>query len=156
MLTEVLRILRPGGLFLSAEWGRYPAFHPSFDLDPAEHAPALCRFFGAMNSALAHRGIFPVASMVPSWLNSTGRFIDITPRVYYFPIGSWHIDPLLKRVGNVLQSILLRFSESARVFLLDSGLVEAQVDAMHSDLEHELHSIEGLVAVFHTVHATKY
>ncbi|KAI0049027.1 S-adenosyl-L-methionine-dependent methyltransferase [Auriscalpium vulgare] len=47
MLREIARILRPGGLFLSGEYGGYPALHPSHPMhaNPAAYIPHSARFY---------------------------------------------------------------------------------------------------------------
>lgn len=156
IITEVARILRPRGLFLSCEWGRYPAFHPSFNLDPAHYVPALCRFYDILNEALQRcRGLSPIAARVSSWISRSGLFTEIETQDFYMPIGSWPTDPDLQRLGKAVRAAFLRFTDSVRPLMLESGLSSTQVDALYANVRNELSSVGGLVLVYHTVHARK-
>ncbi|KAG6901202.1 hypothetical protein C0995_015449 [Termitomyces sp. Mi166 len=156
VLREVGRVLRPNGLFISYEWGRYPACHPSLRLRPSERAPGLCAFFDVLTQALDMcRGIKPIAGTVPDLLSAAGCFRDIAVRVYYMPIGPWHSDPRMKDLGKAFRAVLVRYADSVKPLLREAGLTEEQVEAIVAAYLHDLRTVSGLVADLHTVHARK-
>ncbi|KAJ7607480.1 S-adenosyl-L-methionine-dependent methyltransferase [Roridomyces roridus] len=157
LITEAVRLLRPGGLFLSGEWGRYPAFHPDFPgSTPPTHAPALVTFFARLQGALTARGLAPLSPPIAALLAHTGGFVDITSRDYYMPIGSWPADAALRRLGRAFRAVFMRYLASVRPLLIENGgLSEDEVDQMYQNVENELRTVQGMVTVFHTVHARK-
>ncbi|KAJ7123755.1 hypothetical protein C8R44DRAFT_840581 [Mycena epipterygia] len=157
LVVEVARLLRPRGLFLSGEWGRYPAFHPDFaPRTPATHAPALTAFFGHLYAALAARGLHPVFPPIGPLLAETGAFDDIVSEKHYMPMGPWHPDAAEKALGEAFLHAFLQYMASVRPMLTESGVVSAEeLDDEYGRVEQEVHNVAGLVSVFHTVHARK-
>ncbi|KAF5376694.1 hypothetical protein D9615_007865 [Tricholomella constricta] len=154
VLQEVGRILRPGGLFLSCEWGRYPAFHPALDLDPEVHAPGVCHFFEVLGKALEARcGIQPLASRIPAFLGNSGYFTNITPQCFYMPVGPWHAEPQMKLLGRAFRATLLRYADSVKPLLLEAGCTEEEMLHIIGGYVHELKTVRGMVCVLHTVYA---
>ncbi|KAG6852854.1 hypothetical protein C0991_008575, partial [Blastosporella zonata] len=139
VLGEVGRILHPGGLFISCEWGRYPSFHPALGLDPVEHAPGACHFFDTLTRALdVCRGIQPIAGTIPALLEGSGIFRDINQLCYYMPIGPWHADPQMKVLGRAFRASLVRYADSVKPLLAEAGLSGEQVSAIVGDYVHDL------------------
>ncbi|KAF8124846.1 S-adenosyl-L-methionine-dependent methyltransferase [Mycena galopus ATCC 62051] len=158
LILEVIRLLRPRGLFLSGEWGRYAGFDPAHspDSNPETDAPAHTAFFEYLHAALALRGLHPVAPPVAPLLAHTGAFDEITPREYHMPLGPWHPDPAMKRLGRAFRAAFLRYMDSVRPMLTDAGIVPAdELDAVYQDVRQELRNVEGLHCIFYTVHARK-
>ncbi|KAF8882839.1 S-adenosyl-L-methionine-dependent methyltransferase [Infundibulicybe gibba] len=156
MLQEIGRILRPGGLFISCEWGRYPSFYPSLNLSATGHAPRACRFFEALKNALRTcRGIEPVAARVPDMIFRSGFFTSITTQRFYMPIGPWHADEAFRRLGRAFRAAHVRYADSVKPILLESGLPEDEVAELISGYIHELKTTRNLVSVYHTVYAIR-
>ncbi|KAG6884446.1 hypothetical protein C0993_011048 [Termitomyces sp. T159_Od127] len=156
VLQEVGRVLRSNGLFVSYEWGRYPAFHPVMGFNPSEHAPGVCGFFDALTHALdVCRGIQPVAGTLPALLAEAGCYCNVTARLYYMPIGPWHGDPRMKELGQAFRATLVRYADSVKPLLIEAGWTEGQVAAIIAAYLHDLRTVSGLVAVLHTVHAQR-
>ncbi|KAJ7603476.1 S-adenosyl-L-methionine-dependent methyltransferase [Roridomyces roridus] len=157
LITESLRLLRPGGLFLSGEWGRYPSFHPSFTTHtPSTHAPALSTFFAYLQSALIHRGLPPVSPQIAPLLARSGAFTAITPDTYCVPLGAWPRPHALRRLGKAFRVVFLRYLASVRPMILaNGGIGETAFDELRVRVENELDTVAGLVCVFHTVHARR-
>ena len=157
LLTEVARLLCPRGLFISGEWGRYPAFHPTFaPRTPRTHAPAMTAFFAHLYAALASRGLPPIIPPVALLLAPTGAFNDIVLREYYMPLGPWHPDPAMKLLGRAFRVVFLRYAASLRPMLLESGVVGTEeLEVVYERVEREVRTVAGLVSVFHTVHARR-
>ncbi|KAK0217868.1 S-adenosyl-L-methionine-dependent methyltransferase [Armillaria fumosa] len=155
IIQEVKRILRPGGMFVSGEWGQHPLFHPSYNLDPVTQTPSLSHFFQVLQSALARRGIPLVAGNIHAWLQSAGGFAYITPQTHYLPIGSWSNDHTMQRVGKAFRTVLSRYMDSVRPIILDLGMNEADLDHLYANARAEVASAQGLVAVYYSVHARR-
>lgn len=150
-----MRVLRPGGLFISYEWAAYPAFDPSLQLDPATHAPASFRFHDAINGALQRRGLQAIAALVPSFLTNAGAFVEISPAQHYIPIGTWSTDPYLQSIGAASLQANMRYAQSVKPFLLESGWSEPDADTMLEDYIQEIRTRDGLVSILYTVHARR-
>ncbi|KAK0238947.1 S-adenosyl-L-methionine-dependent methyltransferase [Armillaria nabsnona] len=155
IIQEVKRILRPGGMLVSGEWGQHPSFHPSYNLDPASQTPSLSHFFQVLHRALTRRGILPVAGDVHARLQSAGGFADITPQIHYLPIGPWSNDHVMQRIGKAFRTVLSRYMDSVRSIILDLGMNESDLDHLYADARAEVASAQGLVAVYYSVHARR-
>ncbi|KAK7055516.1 secondary metabolism regulator laeA [Favolaschia claudopus] len=156
LIAEVLRLLRPGGLFLSGEWGRHPTFDPSYGRNPETDTPALITFFSHLHAALAARGLQPIAPEVGPLLAQSGAFEEITPREYYMPLGSWHPEPGMRRLGRAFRAAFLRYMDSVRPMIAESGVVSvAELDDAYDRVKQEVRDVAGLLSVFRTVHARK-
>ncbi|TFK36112.1 S-adenosyl-L-methionine-dependent methyltransferase [Crucibulum laeve] len=153
VLREVARVLRPGGLFFSGEWGRYAAFHSVFGLDPAIRAPASFHFYEALTNALRNcRGIEPIAQFIPGFLSTSGLFTQIFGQHFAMPIGPWHDDPQYKSIGKAFRAAHRRYADSVSSLLTEAGEDAGQIVAEYVD---ELRRVPGLVSLYHTVHARK-
>ncbi|KIM37900.1 hypothetical protein M413DRAFT_30557 [Hebeloma cylindrosporum] len=156
VVEEVARVLRPGGLLISYEWSPYPAFHPSLDRDPSIHAPASCRLAEAVRGAfLSTRGLHLLATEVPSILVNTGLFADVSPNQHHIPVGAWHADPSLRRIGTMCREAQEQYADSIKPLLLEAGWEEADASRILADYIQEIRTVGGLVIVLHTVHARK-
>ncbi|KAJ7750881.1 S-adenosyl-L-methionine-dependent methyltransferase [Mycena metata] len=157
LLAEVARLLRPRGLFLSGEWGRFPVFHRDYAPEtPATRIPALTAFFAHLHAALAARGLHPVAPPIAPLLAHTGAFDEISSREYHMPLGGWHPEPAMQRLGLAFRTVFMRYMGSVRPMLAESGVVPTdELDDVYQRVEQEVHEVEGLLSVFHTVHARK-
>lgn len=155
LLQEIGRILRPDGLFLSGEWGRYVAFDSSFISNPQTDAPGVNRFWNVINSALETRGLLPVAGNIPLWLHDSGQFKDITAQQFIVPIGRWPQDASARRHGKAMRSSLVQYAEAFIPMLKMDGWEESKLDDLLAGLVYDLRNVRGLVGVFHTVYARK-
>ncbi|KAJ7630121.1 hypothetical protein DFH06DRAFT_1439812 [Mycena polygramma] len=156
LLIEVARLLRPRGLFLSGEWGRYPGFHPSYaPRTPATDTPALTAFFAHLHAALMARGLHPVSPPIAPLLAQSGAFDEIAVREYHMPLGPWHPEPAMKALGLTFRTAYLRYMNSVRPMLEESGISAQVLDDMYVRAEREVRDNDGLIAVFNTVHAKK-
>lgn len=156
MACEVARVLRPGGLFLSCEWDRSVAFHPSLNISAPVRVPRTCKFFDVLTHALYAAGIQPVASSIPFILEGSGHFTDVIPRCFYMPIGPWHSDPRMRRLGRAFRAALVRYADSVRPMLLDdTRWTKEELDEIIGGYIHELKTVRGMVSIYRTVHARK-
>ena len=157
VLQEIARVLRPGGLFVSCEWGGCAAFDPSFEQVPSVHAPATVRFLGAITDALAAHGIQPLADQIPTFLANSGCFTDIRVEQRYIPIGVWPSDLALQNIGADYLKARVRYTDSSKPLLLAAGWNgnEAALERIITDYIQEIHTVSGLVDVLYTVHARR-
>lgn len=154
LLDQAARVLRPGGLFLAGEWGRFPALDGG--RDPRVAAPRACAFFAAVNEALARRRVLPAAEHLARWLQDSGRFDRISPREYAVPVGDWHPDARMREIGADMRRFLCVYAESMRVLLLEAGrLHQVAVDSLVRGYKEELFSVRGMVCIYYSVHARR-
>ncbi|KAJ7271148.1 hypothetical protein C8J57DRAFT_1603580 [Mycena rebaudengoi] len=156
-LREVARLLRPGGLFLSGEWNRTAAFHPTYaPRTPETHAPAFTAFIAHVHAALTARGLPALPPPVPALLAADPAFTGVTESTYYLPIGAWHEDAALKRLGRAFRYAVLRYAAGMRPMFVEGGILsEEEMNEVYANLKRELHAVAGLVGVFRAVHARK-
>ncbi|CAK5271236.1 unnamed protein product [Mycena citricolor] len=154
VIAQVARLLRPGGIFLSGEWGLLPAFNPDRSHIPV---PAMDRFFELVHTCLSQRGLPEVAPSVGPMLAASGAFGDITPEEHYLPLGTWHPDTALHESGMAMRGAFSRFMDSVRMMILDSviEITEDELAALYERVKRELLVTDGLATVFHTVYARK-
>ncbi|KAK0467097.1 S-adenosyl-L-methionine-dependent methyltransferase [Desarmillaria tabescens] len=156
IIREVSRILRPGGIFVSGEWGQHPTIHPSYNLDPASQTPSFCHFFQLLRDALARRGIPQnVPGTVHSLLQSSGGFFEVTPQTHYFPVGPWSSDHAIQRIGRAFRAVLSRYMDSVRPVILELGVNASDLDDLYAGARAEIGRAQGLVAVYYSVHARR-
>lgn len=148
-------MLRPSGLFLACEWGRSPAM--AGNMDPLTHAPRTCEFYRAVNETLfVSRGIVPVARNMSEYIQESGHFERIRPREYEMPVGDWHSNPQLSRIGAEFRNMLARYAASMRVMLLESGRYDVtEVDALVQGFLREIFTVPGIVCKYYTVRARR-
>ena len=156
VLNQACRVLRSGGIFLSYEWGRCAVFDHSYLLDPAIHAPASTAFYEALSNALRIcRNLYPIADRIPSLLEESHQFTEITAAEYRIPIGSWSPDPVWRELGRDHLEMRLRFAQSVKPLFSEAGWTSIQVEQLVTAYGHELQTVRGLVGVLYTVHAKR-
>ncbi|KAJ3867835.1 S-adenosyl-L-methionine-dependent methyltransferase [Lentinula novae-zelandiae] len=159
IVQEAARIIKPGGIFLSGEWGQFPAFHPVLPEargNPGDHVPGLDRFYRMLPDVLARRGIIsPVASTVHERLSRSGAFTDIHEHVYYMPIGPWSPDPMAQTLGKRNRVALTKFMNAIRPIFVAAGVSEGELEQLYNECWTEMFGISGLVSVYYLVSARK-
>lgn len=156
VMEEVARVLRPGGLFLSLEWGHFITLHPSWHGDISTHAPASCRFFDTMNGVLgSYRDSQPVNTDMAQLLTNVGGFEDISTTTHYLPIGTWPADPALRSMGEKNLAAQERYADSVRHSLVETGRPQEGVDLLLAEYLDEIRSVGGIASVCYAVCARK-
>ena len=168
LLRQAARILRPGGLFLAAEWGAYPALHPSHPA--AAHAaielPNTAQFCDALNErtksvvlylprfarayTMCSHGAPVLALALPALISTTRAFGPSTTRTRAIPVGAPlpGVGPaeVQSNVGEVMHRCFEGF--------VDAAAAAHPVLGQHAALvKHEVVTHPGTVAVWHTLHA---
>ncbi|GJE98664.1 S-adenosyl-L-methionine-dependent methyltransferase [Phanerochaete sordida] len=151
MLDQAARVLRPGGLFLACEWGRFVALHDGRDVAGA--APRTAAFFRAVREALEARGVPPVAEHLEQHVRDSGRFDHIVVRRYTLPIGDW--DAAQVELGRDMRAFLVMFVESLKPLLVAFGTHAVEVDDFIRAVKLELETVRGMVAYYYTVHGRR-
>lgn len=155
LVQEATRVLRPGGLFLSGEWDPLPAFNTIIQR-PNEVLPATYNFNHMVKQTMHQRfGMVPVGLLIPSWLEQSGQFENITPEVHFVPIGDWPQNPMDQTLGIDMRIILVRYGDNMVPMLKEAGYKDEYLENMLRAYVHELHTVPGLMAVYRTVHATR-
>ncbi|KAJ3717228.1 S-adenosyl-L-methionine-dependent methyltransferase [Lentinula guzmanii] len=159
IISEAARLLKSGGMFLSGEWGPFPAFHPTFPQamgDPRDYVPGLDRFYRLLHSVLATRGIIhAVASTVHQRLDASGAFTDIHEHIFYMPIGTWSPDPGTQILGKRNRAALTKFMNSIRPIFVAAGESEADLEQLYNECWTEMYGASGLVSVYYLVPARR-
>jgi hypothetical protein len=156
MIREVTRVLRPDGVLVVGEWEFYPSFHPMYqgNSPTQSQAPGVRRFFDILAEGLRRLGIRPVDD-IPLWLATSGQFEEIVTQTYLMPIGPWHQDPEMQRIGRAFRAAHKRFFDAVRPMLINAGLDARVLDQVLVGYLHDLRSVSGLVGVYHIVYARK-
>jgi len=156
-LPEIIRILRPGGMFLFSEY----EFLPYEGHDPNQlasvSAPYALAITTAVRAALEKQGIsVDAATRMPDWLAETGRFSSITKEWRAIPTGSWHPDPLLQEVGLLSVLNAATALSSFRPLLKSSGLSDETIDELLEGTKRDFtNPLAQIVAKFHVTCAYK-
>ncbi|KAJ4480857.1 S-adenosyl-L-methionine-dependent methyltransferase [Lentinula aciculospora] len=159
IVQESARMLKPGGMYLSGEWGQFPAFHPHFpqaEGHPGVHVPGLDRFYRMLRDVLALRGIIsPVASTVDQRLRNSGSFTDIQEHIFYMPIGSWADDPMHQTLGKRNRLAQTNFMNSIRPIFVAAGVTQRDLEQLYNECWTEMYGASGLVSIYYLVSACR-
>ncbi|KAJ8584731.1 S-adenosyl-L-methionine-dependent methyltransferase [Rhizopogon salebrosus TDB-379] len=155
LLQEVARLLRPGGLFFSGEIGRSIEFAPNFPSDLAHQAPRAWYFYDRINHFLTLRHLNPIADRIPHFIQHSQQFTVPIIQTFHIPIGDWHQDPVMKRVGRKYLAGLKVFAENLKPMLRETDMTRHDIDALVSGFVQEIENVRGLVGVYHTAWARK-
>jgi len=148
LMTSVARVLRPGGLFLACEWGRFPAVR---NADPVIHLPRSHQFFSAVNECLRARRIRPIAGDLSKYIEDSGHFDRIQSRAVEVPVGDWPENDRMKRIGVRFREMLKLYATSMGVMMVETGKNPGEVDRLVEGYRHELDHIRGMVSIYYMV-----
>ncbi|KAG0706234.1 S-adenosyl-L-methionine-dependent methyltransferase [Suillus ampliporus] len=155
LLQEAARVLRPGGLFFSGEIGRYIDFAHGFSVDLAHQAPRAQRFLQVVNQSLQLRHLVPIADKVPTFIQLSHQFTVPTIQTFHIPIGGWHPNTVMKRIGRNYLIALKEFAESLKPMLRETGMTQHDIDSHVTGFIQDIEHVRGLVGVYHTAWARK-
>lgn len=133
---------------MACEWDRAPAMRGG--QDPEVHLPRTCKFFRVVNDTLRwFKGINPLAPRLKRCIDQSGYFEEALQIRFEMPIGG-------DALGVCYRSILGMYAESMRLMLLEAGqLGESEVAELVMGYMHEVHTVPGMVSIYHAVHARK-
>lgn len=148
LVDQVARVLRPRGLFVACEWGRYPAMTDG--RDPAILLPRATEFFRVVNDTLIwYKGIYPVAPVLAQLLCESGHFDEVHQRRVEMPIGAGYL-------GRRFREVLWMYAESMKVLLLEAGMLSPmEVDELVRGYLYEVDNVPGMVSIYYAVYARK-
>ncbi|KAF9562857.1 S-adenosyl-L-methionine-dependent methyltransferase [Agrocybe pediades] len=155
VLQEAVRLLRPGGLFISYEWAPHSPINLNVPPSP-NYIPAIRHLHSSVNAAFhLTRNMQILSDQVRRYIVDVGAFTDITATEHLIPIGDWHTDAMLKEVGLLTLEANKRYGDSVKPLLMEAGWTGTQVDGLLEDYKQELDNTIGLNSVLVTVYATK-
>ncbi|KAG1724598.1 S-adenosyl-L-methionine-dependent methyltransferase [Suillus lakei] len=155
LLQEVARLLRPGGLFFSGEIGRYIDFAHGLSFDLAHQAPHARSFFQVVNDSLDLLHLVPIADRIPSFIQQSRQFTMPTIQTFHIPVGDWHRDPVMKRIGKMYLTALKEFAESLKPMFRQAGKTQLEINTLVTGFIEDIEHVRGLVGVYHTAWATR-
>ncbi|KAH9915971.1 S-adenosyl-L-methionine-dependent methyltransferase [Epithele typhae] len=152
LVAEAARVLRPGGLFISAEWARSPTLADDGDL--AARAPRTHAFVAAVNEALRARGLHTLAHAIPGVLQDSRRFADVGREHCTVPVGDWHPDPAQRELGRRYRELAAEYARGMRE-MLAQGRFAARVDELVQGYIEEMWTVDGMVATLTVAYARR-
>jgi len=154
MLREVGRVLRPGGLFLACEWGRYPAI--TQHIYPQPSIPRSREFYLAVNESLQRiQGIAPVATDIARHMRESGLFESVQECRFEMPVGDRHPDPTKQYIGFHFREMLKLYARSMEVMMVEAGRSPPEAHRLADGYIHEMNTVDGMVSHYYMVHGTR-
>ncbi|KAF9054053.1 S-adenosyl-L-methionine-dependent methyltransferase [Panaeolus papilionaceus] len=152
VLREAARVLKPGGLFVSHEWGRHVDVDPSYGTIDSVNIPATRRFYDVLNEALrTARRLLPIAHRIPDLIHTSEQFASVEGSQRQVPIGTWPEDQTSRRIGAACLQSLEVFANSVRYLLLSAGMEENDMNNTLAGFIQEIRTTPGLVCTLYTV-----
>jgi SAM-dependent methyltransferase len=182
LLSEIARVLKPGGLFLGGEWARGVRFAPNRPFQQsATHAPGTHAMFEAISGVLNHRqGIFgSFAPHIRGWLLGSSNFHNVVEKKCFMPIGpwatcddaetlrgdiqegrfslmdSWDVTRHLRIIGRYYRGVVDRYAKNMSPMLSEGGLPRERITQLLRDHRRDLRDVNGMVTTYHMVYAIK-
>ncbi|THH03699.1 hypothetical protein EW145_g6079 [Phellinidium pouzarii] len=150
IVREIARLLCPQGLFFSGEWS-YTICAANGSEAP-ELAPGASQFIQHVVTLVTRRSSPAVPHTLPTQirgvLQGSGYFGQIVRERHIVALDD-------SERGRNAKLMLLNFGDSARGFLLDSGLSVEQVGELFEGLRSDLDNNAGINLMYLTVHARR-
>ncbi|KAG8908738.1 hypothetical protein FRB99_002976 [Tulasnella sp. 403] len=148
---ESFRVLRPLGLFLSAELDFRPQRQVGLPDTMANTRELLRR---AVQCA-ERGGTAYDPDQIQHHLQDAG-FDEITPDTRLLPIGDWHEDQILQQAGDLARDVTIEFATALRPALLDlPNTTPADVDTLLGAATAEIQASHGWSMPYRMVHARR-
>lgn len=146
-LREVARILRPGGLFLSADWDTHPALHPEHPwfLDLEDYMPQTITFYDHASTIVP-----TLAPDIPTLIHENGSFERPVLKRRAIPISELHAPGSngLHFVSEVMKRVTQGYADA----LVAGRRVPLDIA---DNFKAELSWRSGIVCIYQTVFARK-
>lgn len=151
-MQEAARVLRRGGLFVSAEICRQVDFAPGFPGRPDVDAPRADMFYNVINDVLVRRGIHDYTRSIPAYVRDSGRFSDGRVMDYMIPIGTSQVpDRRRMRLGLNNLEVMTEFARSVGPMLRDEGYSNGFVEELITGFMEDMRIVPGMVVMYQTV-----
>ncbi|KAG8796083.1 hypothetical protein FRC12_005353 [Ceratobasidium sp. 428] len=142
-LTDVARVLKPGGLFMSGECD----LRLQYDNNDLQF-PATNHLYGRVTSFMNERGYTPnvgeamrdMLATLPSPVDNTPLFHNIGSETINIPIGRNHPDSSQVELAALAFESRERLAESLTPFMLSCGLQGIEVNGLMTAHRHELNT----------------
>jgi len=158
-LSEVARVLRPGGIFVAGEIEH--GVRIQHGSQASNGTPGVDRFFVTVNDMLRDRGLVQTGTHIPDWLSLTctsdGRpaFTEIHVQQYHVPIGGWRAtDERERKMGRDWRNAMERYGDSVKPMLLEASMDADAVDELVREYKNDL-SMNGMFSVYNAVWAIR-
>jgi len=149
-LLEVARILRPGGLFLFADWAVRPTLHPGhpFSEDHEAYIPRTVSFYNTMS-----RIVPTLAPEIPHLIQQIGSFEEPVSKQWAIPISTpYSPDSTCSSSHYFISRVMVRVTQGLADALVAGGLFPPEdADAFKDELEDR----DGICSIYQTVWARK-
>ncbi|OCF78639.1 hypothetical protein I204_00581 [Kwoniella mangroviensis CBS 8886] len=140
MLTECVRVLRPGGYLLVKEIEWVPAVLDGSDAQ--ERFPAICAILGSFRNALSERFLDPLVGVnLESYVDNVSGLCDVHYSRHMVPMTPWSDDPILNYTGQMTRLAMAILGGTMRIMLLDHG--ESDPDGRYAAGIEELRDLLG-------------
>ncbi|WVW80854.1 hypothetical protein I302_102844 [Kwoniella bestiolae CBS 10118] len=138
MLTECVRVLRPGGYLLVKEIEWVPDVLDGGDAE--ERFPAICA--GSFRDALSERFLDPLVGVnLESYIDNVSGLCDVHYTRHMVPMTPWSDDPILNYTGQMTRLAMAILGGTIRVMLMDHG--ESDPDGRYAAGIEELKDLSG-------------
>nr|XP_019007354.1 uncharacterized protein I206_07920 [Kwoniella pini CBS 10737]OCF46135.1 hypothetical protein I206_07920 [Kwoniella pini CBS 10737] len=153
MLTECVRVLRPGGYLLVKEIEWIPRLLDGGDAKA--RFPAICSILDSFRDALSERSLDPMVGVnLKSYIDNVTALKDIQYSRHLVPMTPWSDDPILHYTGQMTRLAMAILGGTMRIMLLDHG--ESDPDGRYSAGIEELKDLSGQpIWVFGSIIAKK-
>ncbi|KAI0262790.1 hypothetical protein BC834DRAFT_890257 [Gloeopeniophorella convolvens] len=155
VINEIARILRPGGLFISAEWGSYAALHPQHPRfgEHGAYIPGAHNFYEQSSHVVAR------AQDIPGFIHANGAFDEPVSQLRALPVSRTHYVPGMHQASSRQDEALFFVSQVmgriakgyARALVAGDVIQQGVADAFIGELQRKV----GIVSVYHSVYARK-
>jgi len=157
LVSEIVRLLRPGGMVLLGEMDYSITTASGRNL--AAEAPDFFQWFETVRVFIRTRLGLDMNSpaRLPQILHEKG-FRSITTRAYAIPIGAWAGDPVGRQIGEMNRQVWLEFVNTTRPMLMEVRRNEQQVDRLIAGVRtllEELPQGVRLLSRYHTIWALR-
>ncbi|CCM04092.1 uncharacterized protein FIBRA_06251 [Fibroporia radiculosa] len=147
LLCEVMRVLRPGGLFVAGEWAPYPSMGNIYNI--RDYAPRTWEYFDLLRMVLSNREISTVPTMIRPWMEQLG-FVNIEVREYRLPVNGRHATSFTRRTNANLQV----YVESLQPMMADAGY-GSRARSLANLMFGEISRVDGIFFTYYAIHGAR-
>ncbi|KIY72196.1 S-adenosyl-L-methionine-dependent methyltransferase [Cylindrobasidium torrendii FP15055 ss-10] len=157
-VSEVARLLRPGGLVILVEPDLNPAVNePLEDIAAELDLSGWFALWETYSACLRHQGIdTSIPNRIPDIVASSGMFQDTVKRIAEVPVGFWPRDDVSLTVGQLQWMDFDLLLPALRPLFLHCGIPATKVQSLIEDAQRDLYNPEAhLITRINIVYASK-